>query len=102
MRPGDPVAGTVSSRSAWRPSDFADVSEWTLVLTAAERGEIIAAARAAAGSGLTPATARREDFPLPGLTANLAGWVQELSAGRAFVLIRGFPVDVLSEAGLSL
>ena len=102
MRPGDPVAGTVSSGSAWRPSDFADVNEWTVALSAAERGEIIAAARAAAGSGLTPATVRREDFPLPGLTASLAGWVRELSAGRAFVLIRGFPVDVLSEAETEL
>jgi hypothetical protein len=29
-------------------------------------------------------------------------WVRELSAGRAFVLIRGFPVDVLSEAETAL
>jgi hypothetical protein len=87
----------VSSRSAWRPADFADASEWKVPLSAAERGEIVAAARAAAGSGLTAATVRREDFPLPGLAAQLADWVRELSAGRAFVLIRGFPVDVLSE-----
>jgi Taurine catabolism dioxygenase TauD, TfdA family len=97
MGPGDPVPGAVSSRSAWRPADFADASEWTVPLSAAERGEIVAAARAAAGSGLTAATVRREDFPLPGLAAQLAAWVRELSAGRAFVLIRGFPVEVLSE-----
>jgi hypothetical protein len=43
-----------------------------------------------------------EDFPLPALAAKLDGWVRELSAGRAFVLIRGFPVDVLSEAETEL
>ena len=102
MTSGDPVPGTVSSPSVWRPADFADPSEWTVTLSAAERGEIAAVARAAAGSGLTAASVRREDVPLPGLAAKLAGWVRELSAGRAFVLIRGFPVDVLSEAQTEL
>ena len=32
----------------------------------------------------------------------MAGWVRELSAGRAFVLIRGFPADVLSETETEL
>ena len=102
MTSGDPVPGTVSSPSVWRPADFADPGEWMVTLSAAERGEIAAAARSAAGSGLTAATVRREDVPLPGLAAKLAGWVRELSAGRAFVLIRGFPVDVLSEAETEL
>jgi Taurine catabolism dioxygenase TauD, TfdA family len=73
-----------------------------VTLSAAERGEIVAAAKASIRSGLTAATVRQEDFPLPGLAAELAGWVRELSAGRAFVLIRGFPVDVLSEAETEL
>jgi len=102
MGPGDPAPGTVSSPSVWRPADFADPREWTVTLSAAERAEIAAAARAAAGSGLTAATIRREDAPLPGPAAKLAGWVRELSAGRAFVLIRGFPVDLLSEAETEL
>ena len=42
MGPGDPVTGTVSSPSVWRPADFADPSEWTVTLSAAERGEIAA------------------------------------------------------------
>lgn len=102
MGPGDPPPETVSSPAVWRPADFADPSEWTVTLSAAERGEVVAAARAAAGSGLTAASVRREDVPLPGLAEKLAGWVRELSAGRAFVLIRGFPVDVLSDAETEL
>jgi hypothetical protein len=36
------------------------------------------------------------------MSARLSGWVRELSAGRAFVLIRGFPVDVLTVAETEL
>lgn len=71
-------------------------------LSAAERNEIVTAARNATGAGLTAATVRPEDFPLPGLSAKVSGWVRELSAGRAFVLIRGFPADVLSETETEL
>jgi len=99
---GGAVPGAVSSPSVWRPADFADASEWATTLTSAERDEIVAAACAAAGAGLTAATVGQEDFPLPRLAARPAGWVRELSAGRAFVLIRGFPVDVLTEAETDL
>jgi hypothetical protein len=84
MGPGDPASGTVASPSVWRPADFADVGEWTVTLSATERGEIVAAARAAAGSGLTAATVRREDVPLPGLAANWsAGSASCRRAGRS-------------------
>jgi len=102
MERGDAVAGTVSSAAVWRPADFADESQWMTTLSGAQRDEIVAAARAAVGAGLTAATIQRDDFSLPGLADMLAGWVRELSAGRAFVLIRGFPVDVLSEAETEL
>jgi hypothetical protein len=99
---GGAMAGTVSSAAVWRPADFADVSQWMTILSASERDEIVTAARAAVSAGLTAGTVSSADFPLPALAARLAGWVRELSAGRAFVLIRGFPVDVLSEAETEL
>ncbi len=102
MTTGKVVPGTVSSLSVWRPADFGGATEWMTTLTNAERDEIVAATRAATGAGVTAATVRRGDFPLPGMAAQLAGWVRELSAGRAFVLIRGFPVDLLSEAETEL
>ena len=100
MESGHPVPA--SSPSVWRPADFTDASEWAVTLSAAERDEVTTVARAAASGGLTAATVRREDFALPSLQAKLAGWVRDLSAGRAFVLIRGFPVDALSEAETEL
>jgi Taurine catabolism dioxygenase TauD, TfdA family len=45
MAPGDPAPGTVLSPSVWRPADFADPGEWMVTLSAAERDEIVAAAR---------------------------------------------------------
>jgi Taurine catabolism dioxygenase TauD, TfdA family len=98
----DHVRGIVRSTAVWRPADFTDESEWMTILSPAERDEIVAATQVAAEAGLTAATVRQEDFPLPSLATRLAGWVRELSAGRAFVLIRGFPVDVLSDAETEL
>jgi hypothetical protein len=92
----------VTSPAVWRPADFADASEWAVTLSAAERAEIAAAARRAAGSGLTAATVTRDDLPLPVLASKLARWVGVLAAGRAFVLIRGFPVDLLSDTETEL
>lgn len=102
MEHGDPVRGMVSSSAVWRPASFVGASEWTATLSAVERDEITRAARAAIRSGLSAATVRAENFPLPSLEAKLADWVRELSAGRAFVLIRGFPVEMLSEAETEL
>lgn len=99
---GDQLSAKVASPAAWWPADFAGPADWMVELSDAERGEIAAVARRAAAGGLTAATVRREDFPLPGLTAKLAGWVRELSAGHAFVLIRGFPVDLLSRTETEL
>jgi hypothetical protein len=44
----------------------------------------------------------RVDFELPGLAPVIAGWAHELDAGRGFVLVRGLPVDRMSEADAEL
>jgi hypothetical protein len=102
MERDNAVPGTVSSAAAWRPADFTDDADWMTTLSAAERHEIVTAAQNAIDAGFSAATIRREDFAVPGLTTRLDGWVRDLSAGRAFVLIRGIPVDELSEAETEL
>ncbi|MEV6095916.1 TauD/TfdA family dioxygenase [Nocardia sp. NPDC051981] len=72
------------------------------MLTDAQRREIADAARAAIAAGLTAATVRREDFPLPGLAEPLREWSATLAHGRAFVLIRRFPQDLLTPAETEL
>ncbi|MGW2659493.1 TauD/TfdA family dioxygenase [Nocardia tengchongensis] len=95
-------ADPVRSPAAWRGADFTDSAEWATVLTDTQRDEIAAAARAATAAGLTAGTLRREDFPLPGLAELLQDWAFTLSQGRAFVLIRRFPIDLLTAAETEL
>ncbi|QVI23299.1 TauD/TfdA family dioxygenase [Nocardia tengchongensis] len=95
-------ADPVRSPAAWRGADFTDSAEWATVLTDTQRDEIAAAARTAAAAGLTAGTLRRDDFPLPGLAELLHDWAFTLSQGRAFVLIRRFPIDLLAAAETEL
>lgn len=95
-------ADPVRSPAVWRGADFTDSAEWATVLTDAQRDEIAAAAHAATAAGLTAATLRRQDFPLPGLAELLQDWAFTLSQGRAFVLIRRFPIDLLTAAETEL
>ncbi|MFE4458098.1 TauD/TfdA family dioxygenase [Nocardia tengchongensis] len=95
-------ADPVRSPAAWRGADFTDPAEWATVLNDTQREEIAAAAHAATAAGLTAGTLRREDFPLPGLAELLQDWARTLSEGRAFVLIRRFPIDLLSDAETEL
>ncbi|MFJ9366099.1 TauD/TfdA family dioxygenase [Nocardia sp. NPDC101769] len=92
----------VESPAVWHGADLGDPAEWATVLTDAQRREIADTARAAIAAGLTAATVRREDFPLPGLTEPLREWSAILAHGRAFVLIRSFPQDLLTPAETEL
>lgn len=48
------------------------------------------------------ASLTRERFPLPGLHEDLARWSAMLRSGRGFVLLRGFPVDLLDGPAIEL
>ena len=78
----------------WRAADVADPTTWTFELTEDHRREIVAAARSASTSA-TPSVTEPASFPLPTLGPEIARWTAELAHGRAFQLVRGFPVDEL-------
>lgn len=86
----------IESPAVWLGSDLTDPADWAVVLTDAQRREIADAARAAAAAGVTAATVRRADLQLPALDELLREWAHTLSHGRAFVLIRRFPYDLLT------
>jgi hypothetical protein len=92
----------VASRAVWRAADTADADAWTYRFSADERTEIVYAAERAASLGLTTATLTADQFELPGLTEQIGGWVEQLNHGRGFLLLRGFPTDVLSSADTEL
>ena len=81
----------------WLGGDLADDDQWQVAMGARGRAELRTAVAAVEGAGLTRAGFSREDFPLPTLGPLLAGLTDELMGGRGFVLLRGAPVEGLSE-----
>jgi hypothetical protein len=81
----------------WRAGDLADDSSWIIELTADQRRRIVTAARQAAAAGTELASLSTETFALAGMEADLADWATALASGRGFLLLRGFPVDELTE-----
>ncbi len=86
----------IRSSAVWRAADVEDLSEWCTQLADPERAAIVDAANRAVELGRTPATVERTDFDLPVLRPGVARWVDALSGGRGFVLLRGFPSEQLS------
>jgi len=83
------------SAAVWRTADLDDSSRWCVQLTSQERSAIVDAANRAVAIGRTPATVERRDFDLPVLRSSVLRWVEALSEGRGFVLLRGFPIEEL-------
>lgn len=92
----------VSGPSVWQAAAMRDPSAWTLELTEEQRRELVAEASAAAGKGLTVETLQPGDVPLRAMRPVLEEVRTALSAGRGFVLLRGFPVEELSETATQL
>jgi hypothetical protein len=89
------------SPSEWRAGDLT-TSEWSIDLSDEQRATIAASASAAAHDGLRPDELTRERFPLPGMDESVAAWSHMLSDGRGFVLLRRFPIDLLTESEVEL
>ena len=86
----------IDSPAAWRAVDVADTARWTIELTDGQRRELAKVARAARDQGRTITTLDITDAPLPSFDDVFACVVHTLSAGAGFVLLRRFPVDLLS------
>jgi hypothetical protein len=86
----------------WHAADVADPTNWTLELTDDHREELASVARIAVANGRAPATLTAAEVPLPALADVTAQVVDALARGRGFVLVRGFPVDLLDDAETEL
>jgi hypothetical protein len=80
----------LATAAAWRGEALAESGEWSVALTAAQVAEIEAANQGAAALPLEALTP--DDFPLPGLAAQIADWRRELQTGRGFLRLSGVPV----------
>ncbi|HTO00929.1 MAG TPA: TauD/TfdA family dioxygenase [Microthrixaceae bacterium] len=86
----------------WRSEDITGTDDWSVQFSDLERDEIIAAVRSATEGQITVASITAADFPLPSLSARLSEWSQQLNLGRGFLLLRGFPIEHLSDEEIEL
>lgn len=92
----------IRSSVVWTAADVTDASRWRHALTDAERAALAGAARRALAAGRTVSTLEPGDFDLPDLQPQVARWVEAIDRGQGFVLIRGFPVDLLTPEATEL
>ncbi|MEM9300873.1 MAG: TauD/TfdA family dioxygenase [Pseudomonadota bacterium] len=94
-----PLPDKIDRASSWTGEQLAlAAARWRRALTPAECDEIEAAARAFLATGRPMTTLRREDFPLPALTAGLRDLRRELIDGLGFRVLTGLPVARLEPA----
>lgn len=89
------VITPLERHAEWRAADVSDPTEWTHQLTNAEIAELEAALQAARAQSDDLLDVGKEQFPLPTLSATLAGLADELINGRGFQRISGLPVERL-------
>ena len=86
----------------WRAADVADPEAWTLRLDEADQAELDAALGVAKAKSTDPLEIGRDDFPLDGLAAKLAGAVGVLLDGRGFVRIAALDAGRYDDDDLTL
>jgi hypothetical protein len=90
-------SGPVGGPAAWMGEDLADSAEWRERLPAPQAEELRSAVEKALASGRSAAELTAQDFPLPGLRGAIERWRAELTEGRGFLLVSGFPVGSWSQ-----
>ncbi|MGH7384382.1 MAG: TauD/TfdA family dioxygenase [Candidatus Rokuibacteriota bacterium] len=81
----------------WTGQELARATDWIRPFAPAAIDEIDAALRSAQSRGLAWRDIRKKDFPLPGVSAELAQANRDLEWGRGLVLLRGLPVARYSD-----
>jgi hypothetical protein len=83
--------------AAWRAEDMAKRRDWLYQLSDAEIAELDSAIAGIEARGLDIKDITRDNFPLPGFANGLAKIRDDLTEGRGFVLIRGLPIERMSD-----
>lgn len=88
---------TIEGPAAWYGRDLQDSDDWIELLSEAEVDEVRAAYRTVDDAGTAMLDMTSADFPLPTLSARLEALAAELDQGRGFWLLRGLPIEEMSE-----
>ena len=88
--------------AAWRGSELAKSEEWIYQLTSAETIEIAHVVAALRRAGTPRERITRGDVPLDVLAPAVRMWRDTLARGRGFILVRGLPVEHMSDDDAAL
>jgi len=91
-----PVA-VVEGPAAWHGRDLENSAEWLETLSDAEIEEVLSAVEAIDNAGIAMLDVTRDNFPLPTLGPRLQQLATELDRGRGFWVLRGLPINELTE-----
>lgn len=90
------------SPTAWRGADLKGSEQGVHRLTADEIDDLLDAVARAKALDRPMNDLRRSDVPLLRLGTVIAHWAQQLEDGLGFVMVRGFPVDLVSQEDAAL
>jgi len=88
---------TISGPAAWYGRDLQANDQWIETLSQDEIAEILAALASVEAAGTAMLAMTKADFPLPTVGPRLVELAKVLDAGRGFWLMRGLPIDELTE-----
>ena len=88
--------------SAWRGADLRGSGQGVHRLTSTEIQDLLEAVRAARALDRATTDLTLSDVPLAGLREIIDGWAHQLDQGLGFVMVRGFPVDLVSQEDAAL
>jgi len=96
----EPALGPIPGPAAWYGRQLAESDEWIYRLSPAETDALVG--WAAALRGRPREQIGLGDVPPGALAPALQAWRETLRSGRGFVLIRGLPLDRMSDADAAL
>ena len=96
MTATEPIT-TIDGPAAWFGRDLERSDDWIEQLSDADVGELRAAYTAVDEAGTAMLDMTVDDFPLPTLSIRLQRLAGDLDGGRGFWLLRGLPLEVISE-----
>jgi hypothetical protein len=96
------LPGPFLGPKAWTGAEMRATETWVDVLDQPAVDELRAAVTTAKNAGHALTDLTRNTFPLPTVANRVARWSRELADGRGFLLVRGVPVDDMTENDIEL
>jgi len=98
----EPALRPIPGPAAWYGRELARSDEWVYQLAPRETDELLGWVEALRESGRPREQIGVDDVPLRALAPAMQTWREMLRRGRGFVLIRGLPLDRMSDADAAL